>query len=271
MLGGGGVEPLGLRVELAAVVASDAQVSRGAHASAASGWRVVCSALAQVVDGVFAEPAAFLALELWQYVGVEEPVVQQSDEFAGLGEQLDGVFEDLDPVIGSRAPAPVPSRNDQSYPPCWPRRHGPRHGRRALSNITCCQDDSKRQQPTGTTGREEPRGCLIAMVTGDESGKRVVAAETLGKSGNSQAVEPLLILLRDGNPRVQAAAAKALGKLRNRRAVDGLLASLRSDQRFVRISAIGALGRIGDPKVVPPLQAALVDRGQIGWLLYLAG
>lgn len=118
-----------------------------------------------------------------------------------------------------------------------------------------------------------------------------VAAKSLGKMGDSSAVEPLIAALavkeineeviealgEIGDPRgavpiiavlkkykndslqVSWAAIEALGKIRNPVAVEPLIALLKDSDETFRSKAIEALGKIGDRRAVEPLVRVLKD------------
>lgn len=74
----------------------------------------------------------------------------------------------------------------------------------------------------------------------------VLAAESLGKSGNPRAVLPLVEASRGEDPALRLAAAVALGRLGGTRAV-GALKALRQDQNpSVRSMAAASLARLGE-------------------------
>lgn len=122
---------------------------------------------------------------------------------------------------------------------------------------------------------------------------RARAAEFLGMSRNSRALEPLVQLLKDEEPIVRGAAASALGKLGDRRAIPPLIEALREgagepymrhviealrdldgpmvldaliealgyEQPTVRSGAAEALARLGDRRAIPPLVEMLRGQG----------
>src|SRR5262245_40276212 len=72
------------------------------------------------------------------------------------------------------------------------------------------------------------------------------------------AVEPLIRMLRDPDPRARFHAAHTFSKIMDPRAVDPLIDRLGDDDIAVVTKAAFALGRIGDERAIPPL-AALVS------------
>lgn len=73
-----------------------------------------------------------------------------------------------------------------------------------------------------------------------------MAAETLGKSGDRRAVEPLMEVLRTSRePGLLEAAAEALGRLGDVRAVSALSSLLHGGPLAARLRAVTALGKIG--------------------------
>lgn len=88
----------------------------------------------------------------------------------------------------------------------------------------------------------------------DSPDDRLIAATTLGDSGNPRAVEPLIGALGDDEVNVVAAAAEALGVLADTRAIPHLDALIRDGGLWTRAAAVVALGRIGDPAAIPILE-----------------
>jgi hypothetical protein len=82
---------------------------------------------------------------------------------------------------------------------------------------------------------------------------------TLSELGDAQAVEPLLIALKDTNHSVRRAAATALGRTRDARAVEPLANALNDANAEVRSAAAAALGQIRHPSAVEALIAALAE------------
>jgi HEAT repeat protein len=85
------------------------------------------------------------------------------------------------------------------------------------------------------------------------------AALALALMGDVSAVDTLIPLLKDKDPRVRAAAAAALGRLHDPRALQPLIATLGDEDAGVRRAVVGGLGGIGGPVVFDPLVLALKD------------
>lgn len=85
---------------------------------------------------------------------------------------------------------------------------------------------------------------------------RQKAAEALGSSKSSRAVEPLIAALNDPDPSVQGSAATALGQIKDPRAIESLMAAFRDKDR--RESALSGLVTMGSP-AVDSLVAAMND------------
>lgn len=87
--------------------------------------------------------------------------------------------------------------------------------------------------------------------------------ESLGKIDGEQAVDALILALKDSSSTAQLRAAEALGKIRNPRAVEPLIIALQStdslDFSFARSMIAEALGNIGDNRAVEPLLDAFND------------
>jgi len=93
---------------------------------------------------------------------------------------------------------------------------------------------------------------LIGALREDTDPKvRALAAEALGKTRDSRAVEPLVSALRDTDIPTRSQAAKGLGTLKNTRGVEPLISILSDEKEFVvRFCSVIALGEIGDARAV---------------------
>lgn len=91
--------------------------------------------------------------------------------------------------------------------------------------------------------------------------ERVGAAEELGRSGRSEAVERLLPLLGDDSVLLAAGAARGLGAARDGRAVASLVGVLKENYPILREAAAEALGKLGDPSAVPSLEKMALAGG----------
>ncbi|MCW3052819.1 MAG: lyase domain protein repeat-containing protein [Chthonomonadales bacterium] len=89
---------------------------------------------------------------------------------------------------------------------------------------------------------------------------RLAAAEALAESGDTRALEPLCILLKDHDPTVRTSAATALGKLGDARAVEPLSIAFQDDYFYVRSAAAAALGQVGDTRAVDILSNGFTDQ-----------
>jgi HEAT repeat protein len=102
---------------------------------------------------------------------------------------------------------------------------------------------------------------LIAALNDKRREVRYLAVLTLGKIGDSRAVEALIATLKDPDidyPKVGKEAAAVLRKF-GEASVKPLIAALNDRHRSVRYGAAKVLGEIGDPQAVEPLIAALTD------------
>ena len=102
----------------------------------------------------------------------------------------------------------------------------------------------------------------LAWAVGDDAELRAQVAKVAGEAGASWLAGDLIEWLRDESPRVRFFAAQSLGKLGSREAVEPLfvLLSENADQDvFLRHAAVLALARIGDVEAVAA-RAADPDR-----------
>ncbi|MFN0084819.1 MAG: HEAT repeat domain-containing protein [Blastocatellia bacterium] len=90
------------------------------------------------------------------------------------------------------------------------------------------------EQCSALQGAGEAPGGIAALRDGEAS-KRVKAAEALGKSCDSRAVEPLIAALKDADVSVRLAVAEALGRLGDRGAIDSLVEALADGDWRVRV------------------------------------
>jgi len=93
----------------------------------------------------------------------------------------------------------------------------------------------------------------------DRPGLGSVAVRALVDTG-VPAIEPLLAVLRTGQPPVRKCAAEALGGLNSSQIVPTLLAALQDEDRDVRLAVIRALGEQGDARAWDPLMLLLADK-----------
>jgi HEAT repeat protein len=76
-------------------------------------------------------------------------------------------------------------------------------------------------------------------------------------SEKTEAIEILILALKDGNSYVRESAAEALGKIKSERALDPLIMALKDEAYFVRDQAVYALLEIKSAKAIEPLIKAL--------------
>jgi len=84
------------------------------------------------------------------------------------------------------------------------------------------------------------------------------AAITLEKLGQ-KAVDPLIQILQNKNPRIRGYAAQILGKIGHKKAVEPLLLALQDENPVVRMIAADALKAMGDIRAIEPLRQVLKD------------
>ncbi|HSP78331.1 MAG TPA: HEAT repeat domain-containing protein, partial [Myxococcaceae bacterium] len=93
--------------------------------------------------------------------------------------------------------------------------------------------------------------------------ERVGAAEELGKSGKTEALNRLLPLVRDSQVILAAAAVRGLGDSGDKRMMAAILPLLAESFPELRESAITALMRLEDPQAAPRLQAVAVEKSAV--------
>ncbi len=114
---------------------------------------------------------------------------------------------------------------------------------------------------------------LVAELNDTDPIVRSNAAEQLGRSGNTDAVAPLIFVLKyDDVWNVRKSAAWALGELKDRRSVGSLIEALKHNDWIVQFKAAEALGKIGDTHAVEPLIETLQSESshvyeQVTWAL----
>src|SRR5664280_2705484 len=119
-------------------------------------------------------------------------------------------------------------------------------------------------------------GLIKALGYEKDAGVRAAAASSLGRIGESRAVEPLIAVLADASRDVRQAATGALNLIGDPRAVQPLIGVLNDWDPTVRQTAANALARFGAPAVealngaltdsIPEVrQAAARALGTIGW------
>ncbi len=107
-----------------------------------------------------------------------------------------------------------------------------------------------------SAGDKRAVNALIGQL-GSPNANRAMVIRALAETGSTQAIEPLLGMLRDERPDVRAAAAEALGRLGARDAVDRIKPLLEDSTSMVRLAAAGALYRLDDMSGLPFLQSLL--------------
>jgi len=101
-------------------------------------------------------------------------------------------------------------------------------------------------------------GLIKALGYEKDAGVRAAAASSLGRIGESRAVEPLIAVLADASRDVRQAATGALNLIGDPRAVQPLIGVLNDWDPTVRQTAANALARFGAP-AVEALNGALTD------------
>ncbi len=100
---------------------------------------------------------------------------------------------------------------------------------------------------------------LATAIQDEDHHIRCSAAKVLAKTGAEQAIEHLIMALKDKNRYVRRTAALSLSQIGDA-AVHKLLAALKDQDRFMRHRAAEALGKIGNSAAVKPLVGALGDQ-----------
>ena len=101
---------------------------------------------------------------------------------------------------------------------------------------------------------------LIELLRDGTGDKKIAAANVLGEIGDATAFKPLQNSLHDADPFVRVAAIYALDGAGCREAAPALVGALRDTARNVRLAAAGALGSLGSPQTVEPLIKLLNDQ-----------
>jgi HEAT repeat protein len=84
--------------------------------------------------------------------------------------------------------------------------------------------------------------------------------EDTGKSGhhNTERLHHFLAMLEEENPSQRWKAAESLGRIGDDQATEPLLVLLTDEDWRVRQKAAWALGKIGDPRAIVPLRRAMM-------------
>jgi len=107
--------------------------------------------------------------------------------------------------------------------------------------------------------KRDIKGLLKALSYPKDAEVRRKAAEALGDIADPQAVESLLIAIKDESAAVRAQAASALGSIGDPRSLDMLISALKDSEPSVRRATMWALHALGDSRSVQPLIQALND------------
>ena len=107
-------------------------------------------------------------------------------------------------------------------------------------------------------------GPLIEVMKNDQKRDvRSVATIPVARIGGARGVEPLIGTLRkEVDPIVVWGAELALGEIRDVNAVEALIVALKDEEWIIRQGAAEALGKIQDVRAVEPLIKALDDENQ---------
>ncbi|WOF16561.1 hypothetical protein F1737_07575 [Methanoplanus sp. FWC-SCC4] len=103
------------------------------------------------------------------------------------------------------------------------------------------------------------KGLIKALKTGSTAVK-IIAAQNLGKIPEDETINALCdVLYSETNPEVRIVAAESLGFTGDKRAVDALIFASADENTKVRASAIRSLGYSGDKKAIPTLIKAFEE------------
>jgi hypothetical protein len=135
---------------------------------------------------------------------------------------------------------------------------------------------SKRsRQPEGPGERKSPRAgkgpagpepgedidSLLSTLGIQDNRVKVAAIASLGRSGDSRALKPLIHLLGDENRNIREASVRALGAF-GEGAVGPLIEAIGDEDWHIRVGSAIALRIIGNPGGVEPLIRALSDENR---------
>ncbi len=107
--------------------------------------------------------------------------------------------------------------------------------------------------PVNNTVKDRLIWSLIVSAGDKNFNARSIAINSLGKSKNSLAFEPLLAAMKDKYSSVRCSAATALGNLRDVRAVPVLLTALKDKSMEVRYCSANSLAKFDDTRAVAPI------------------
>lgn len=113
--------------------------------------------------------------------------------------------------------------------------------------------------PAAGEDRPPISSIIEILANGDDTTARLEAAKQLGRSGNAQAIAPLIEMLGESNRPVRWAAIEALGELQGHDAVPALLKYLerREAYRWGKILSVNALAACDDRRALAPLVVLL--------------
>jgi len=138
------------------------------------------------------------------------------------------------------------------------------NGRKARVNY---DRDSNIQWIYLDSGSDKKRGAfhkqikdLFIDLKSDESGRRVKAVISLGKSGKKEAIPFLLSLLKDSDFTVRSAVVKSLAALEAEQSIPHLIKALDDESWQVVTEAISAVGKLGGRQAIPRLIDLLTEQ-----------
>lgn len=114
-------------------------------------------------------------------------------------------------------------------------------------------------------GKPAIKSLIAALHYKLSSDVRKKAAILLGRIKDSQAIDPLIVVLKDEDEdtSVRIKVTEALGNIKDSQAVEPLITALMDEETGVRQYAAVALGKIGDSRAVEPLITALKDENSL--------
>ena len=129
-----------------------------------------------------------------------------------------------------------------------------------IKQLTAIQKDDIKKSEDETLQTTVDITALRDTLKSENAQVRLESADKLGDSGNIDAGQYLVPLLKDRDPYVRQAASRALGQLGYKGAEEGLIEGLGDKDEYVRAYSSWSLGETGGPNAVKPLLDSLDDK-----------